>query len=184
MNARDETIDSAPAEPLLTYADARSCPRSDEDVRSAWPASLTSSAEIFTVAGLLLLGVAIRLIKISQPYVDSWSFKQGTIAMIAENFCRNGFNSFYPQINWSGKFSPLHRHGIVAAALPCILAYARFGVREWVCRAMSVLFFSLSLPFFYLLVKRSLIDAAPHLGAPHRSPRHRRDPLHLFNEQD
>jgi len=116
--------------------------------------------------------------------VDSWSFKQGTIAMIAENFCRNGVNSFYPQIKWAGKFSRLHRHGIAAAALPCILACGPFGVREWVGRATSVLFFSLSLPFFYLLVKRSLIDAAPHLGAPHRPPRRRRDLLHLFNEQD
>jgi len=104
--------------------------------------------------------------------------------MIAENFYRNGFNIFYPQIKWAGKFSRLHRHGIAAAAVPCILAYVPFGVREWVGRATSVLFFSLSLPFFYLLVKRSLIDAAPHLGALHRLPRRRRDPLHLFNDQD
>src|SRR5437868_14351015 len=100
--------------------------------------------------------------------------------MIAENFYRNGFNIFYPQIKWAGKFSRLHRHGIAAAALPCILAYVPFGVREWVGRAMSVLFFCLSLPFFYLLVKRSLIDAAPHFGALNRPTSRLRAPMYLF----
>ena len=58
--------------------------------------------EVLVLAGIVALALTVRLVNISQPYVDEWSYKQGTIAMIAENFYRNGFNIFYPQINWAG----------------------------------------------------------------------------------
>jgi hypothetical protein len=77
------------------------------------------SRETVALAGLLVLALAVRLIKISQPYVDEWSFKQGTIAMIAENFYRNGFNIFYPQINWAGP-AP----GYIGAEFPLVLFLA------------------------------------------------------------
>jgi hypothetical protein len=145
----------------LFYGDF-SCPSQNDD-----PTTLTDegilpplkrlplpSLENFSLAALLLLAVIVRLIKISQPYVDDWSFKQGTIAMIAENFYRNGFNIFYPQINWAGN-SP----GYIGTEFPLVpflasLLYIPFGVREWVGRAVSIVFFSLSLPFLYLLVKK------------------------------
>ena len=60
----------------------------------------------YQVVGILLYGVAIRLVSINQPFVDSWSHRQSDVAMIAENFYRNGFNIFYPEINW------LNRPGI------------------------------------------------------------------------
>jgi 4-amino-4-deoxy-L-arabinose transferase-like glycosyltransferase len=104
---------------------------------------------------LVSLSLLIRLIKISQPYVDQWSFKQGTIAMIAENFYRNGFNFFYPQINWAGASA-----GYIGTEFPLVpflasLLYVPFGVHEWIGRSISVAFFTLSLPFFYFLVKHT-----------------------------
>ncbi|MGH7796473.1 MAG: ArnT family glycosyltransferase [Candidatus Binatia bacterium] len=115
---------------------------------------LLQSREILLVAGMVTFGVAVRLIKISQPYVDGWSFKQGTIAMIAENFYRNGFNIFYPQVNWAGS-AP----GYMGTEFPLVpflasLLYMPFGVQEWIGRSLSVFFFSVSLPFFYLLAKK------------------------------
>ena len=112
------------------------------------------SREIVTLAGLLVLALAVRLIKISQPYVDEWSFKQGTIAMIAENFYRNGFNIFYPQINWAGNAA-----GYIGTEFPLVpflasLLYIPFGVQEWIGRSVSVTFSVLALPFFYFLVKK------------------------------
>ncbi len=111
--------------------------------------------EIFTLAGLLVLAATVRLIDISQPFVDRWSFKQGTIAMIAENFYRNGFNIFYPQINWAGS-SP----GYIGTEFPLVpfiasLLYGPLGVHEWIGRSISVVFFVLGLPFFYLLVRKT-----------------------------
>jgi 4-amino-4-deoxy-L-arabinose transferase-like glycosyltransferase len=117
-------------------------------------AKLLQSHEILPLVGLFLLALAVRLIKISQPYVDEWSFKQGTIAMIAENFYRNGFNIFYPQINWAGS-SP----GYIGTEFPLVpflasLLYVPFGVHEWIGRSVSVAFSVLSLPFFYLVVRK------------------------------
>ena len=115
---------------------------------------LFQSHDILPLVGLILLAVVVRLIKISQPYVDEWSYKQGTIAMIAENFYRNGFNIFYPQINWAGT-SP----GYIGTEFPLVpflasLLYIPFGVQEWIGRSVSVVFFSISLPFFYFLLKK------------------------------
>ena len=111
--------------------------------------------DLFWIATLVSLSVFIRVIKISQPYVDEWSFKQGTIAMIAENFYRNGFNIFYPQINWAGGSA-----GYIGTEFPLVpflasLLYVPFGVHEWIGRSVSVAFFTLSLPFFYWLVKQT-----------------------------
>jgi 4-amino-4-deoxy-L-arabinose transferase-like glycosyltransferase len=112
------------------------------------------SREILVLAGILGLALIVRLIRISQPYVDQWSFKQGTIAMIAENFYRNGFNIFYPQINWAGNSA-----GYIGTEFPLVpflasLLYIPFGVHEWIGRSVSVTFSVAALPFFYLLVKK------------------------------
>jgi 4-amino-4-deoxy-L-arabinose transferase-like glycosyltransferase len=104
---------------------------------------------------LCFAAVLVRLFAISQPYVDAWSYKQGTVAMIAENFYRNGFNLFYPQINWAGT-AP----GYIGTEFPLVpfiaaLLYVPFGVQEWIGRAVTLFSFTPSLLFFFLLVKRS-----------------------------
>src|SRR5213594_2913241 len=111
-------------------------------------------AEILPLAGLVVLAAALRLIDVAQPYVDEWSWKHGTNGMIAENFYRNGFNIFYPQINWAGSSA-----GYIGTEFPLVpflasLLYVPFGVHEWIGRSVSVVFSVLSLPFFYLLVKK------------------------------
>src|SRR5919197_5276001 len=118
---------------------------------------MTAQARRLPLDGLLLLtwlacGLGIRLIKISQPYVDAWSWRQADVAMIAENFYRHGFNLFYPQINWAGP-AP----GYVGTEFPLVpfLAaglYQIFGVQDWIGRVLLVGFFAASVPFLYLLI--------------------------------
>ena len=103
---------------------------------------------------LLGLGVSCRLVQISQPFIDAWSWRQADVAMIAENFYRHGFRLLYPQINWAG-----NGPGYVGTEFPLVpfiasLLYIGFGVHEWVGRAVSVFFFAVSVPFFYLLVRK------------------------------
>jgi hypothetical protein len=43
------------------------------------------------VFALVVLGVAIRVVGLTQPFIDFWSWRQSDVAMIAENFSRNGF---------------------------------------------------------------------------------------------
>jgi hypothetical protein len=71
-----------------------------------WTSGRTASrpGAVFALAGILCCGVAIRLIGITQPFVDAWSWRQADVAMIADNFYRNGFSILYPQVNWGGDF--------------------------------------------------------------------------------
>lgn len=111
--------------------------------------------EIFLLAVLIALGILIRIIKIDQPFIDAWSWRQSDVAMIAENFYRNGYNIFYPQINWAGT-DPGYI-GSEFQLLPIIASflYIFWGVQDWVGRSLSVLSFAFSMPFFYLLVKKT-----------------------------
>ena len=99
-----------------------------------------------------LLAVAVRLILINQPYIDHWSWRQSDVAAIARNFFEHGFRFGYPQIDWAGGSA-----GYVGTEFPILpflaaLCYKFAGIHEWIGRSQSVIFFAISLPFFFLLV--------------------------------
>ncbi|MEP6603093.1 MAG: glycosyltransferase family 39 protein [Spartobacteria bacterium] len=105
----------------------------------------------------LLIGVAavaVRLIAINQPFIDQWSWRQSDVAAIARNFFQNGFLFAYPQIDWAGE-----QPGYVGTEFPILpfkaaLCYKLLGVHEWIGRVQAVILFALSLPFFFLIVRR------------------------------
>ena len=97
--------------------------------------------------------VAARLILIDQPYVDYWSWRQSDVAAIARNFFEYGFRFGYPQIDWAGGSA-----GYVGTEFPILpflaaICYKFAGIHEWIGRSQSVIFFAISLPFFFLLVR-------------------------------
>ena len=97
--------------------------------------------------------VVVRLIFINQPYVDHWSWRQSDVAAIARNFSEGGFRFAYPQIDWAGDTT-----GYVGTEFPILpflaaLCYKIVGSREWIGRSQAVIFFAVSLPFFFLLVR-------------------------------
>ena len=101
-----------------------------------------------------LAAIAVRLIAITQPFIDNWSWRECDVAAIARNFFENGFHFAYPQVDWAGDAA-----GYVGTEFPLLpfavaLTYKFAGVHDWIGRAESVLFFALSLPFFYLFVRR------------------------------
>ena len=123
-------------------------------VEAASARPLLHARETAALAGVLSAGIAIRLMQISEPFVDRWSSRQADVAMIARNFHRHGFNIFYPQIDWAGS-AP----GYVGTEFPLVpfLAaslYSLFGEHEWIGRSVSVFFFAVSVPFLYLLVRK------------------------------
>jgi 4-amino-4-deoxy-L-arabinose transferase-like glycosyltransferase len=102
---------------------------------------------------LWLLAVTVRLILIDQPYVDHWSWRQSDVAAIARNFFEHGFRFSYPQIDWAGGSA-----GYVGTEFPVLpflaaICYKFAGIHEWIGRSQSVIFFAISLPFFFLLVR-------------------------------
>src|SRR6266702_4169607 len=114
-----------------------------------------------------ILAVAVRLILIDQPYVDHWSWRQSDVAAIARNFSENGFRFAYPQIDWAGS-AP----GYVGTEFPILpflaaICYKCVGAHEWIGRSESVIFFAVSLPFFFLLVRETwpgLLGHEPSAG--------------------
>jgi Dolichyl-phosphate-mannose-protein mannosyltransferase len=105
------------------------------------------------VIGVWILAVAARLIFIDQPYIDHWSWRQSDVAAIARNFSEGGFRFGYPQIDWAGDAT-----GYVGTEFPILpfvaaICYKFAGIQEWIGRSQSVIFFALSLPFFFLLVR-------------------------------
>jgi 4-amino-4-deoxy-L-arabinose transferase-like glycosyltransferase len=103
---------------------------------------------------VLLVSIALRLIHITEPFVDSWSWKQLTNAMVARNYYLHGYHFFYPQIDWAGPYA-----GYIGTEFPTVpflaaLLYRVFGVHEWVGRSVSVAFFAAGAPFLYLLVRK------------------------------
>lgn len=128
---------------------------------SAAPAvSAGAQYQSVVLVGLLVLGVGLRLIDITQPYVDAWSWRQSGVAMVAENLYRGGFDIFHPRINYAGNVP-----GYVGTEFPLVpglaaALYIIFGVQEWVGRLIPVLFFAASVPFFYLLVRKVFTDRA------------------------
>src|SRR3954469_25374244 len=103
---------------------------------------------------ICIFAVAARLIFINQPYIDHWSWRQSDVAAIARNFFQNGFRFGYPQIDWAGN-APGYV-GTECPILPLIAAvcYKLAGVHEWIGRIQAVILFAISLPFFFLLVRK------------------------------
>ena len=103
--------------------------------------------------GLSILAVAVRFIGVSQPFIDNWSWRQSDVATIARNFSRGGFDFFHPRIDWAGA-----EPGYVGTEFPILpfavsIAYKAIGEHDWLGRAETILFFAMSLPFFFLLVR-------------------------------
>ena len=109
---------------------------------------------------LSIFAVTARLILIDQPYIDRWSWRQSDVAAIARNFKENGFHFTHPQIDWAGD-TPGYV-GTEFPILPFVAAscYKFAGVHEWIGRLQAVIFFTASLPFFFLLVREIFGDTA------------------------
>src|SRR5262249_712133 len=114
---------------------------------------------------ICVLAVAARLMWIDQPYIDHWSWRQGDVAAIARSFLQNGFRFGYPQIDWAG-----NAPGYVGTEFPILpfiaaVCYKFAGVHEWIGRVQAVIFFAVSLPFFFLLVREIFGSTAAVLAS-------------------
>jgi 4-amino-4-deoxy-L-arabinose transferase-like glycosyltransferase len=101
-----------------------------------------------------MLAVAVRLLGINQPYTGEWSWRQSDVAAIARNYFVGGFHFARPQIDWAGD-----QPGYVGTEFPILpfigaLCYKFVGVHEWVGRIQAVILFAISLPLFYLIVRK------------------------------
>src|SRR6266516_3809957 len=79
---------------------------------------------------VLVPGIILRMLYIDQPFVDAWSWREADMATIARNFYRNGFNVFYPQINWAGSDPGYVGTEFQLVSLLASAMYVPFGIHE------------------------------------------------------
>src|ERR1700746_3491362 len=113
---------------------------------------MTRPARLAIVIGIL--AIVVRLIGINQPYIGEWSWRQSDVAAIARNYFVGGFHFARPQIDWAGD-----QPGYVGTEFPILpfvaaICYEFLGVHEWIGRIQAVILFAISLPFFYLIVRK------------------------------
>ena len=112
------------------------------------------------VIGMSILAIGARLILVDQPFVDHWSWRQSDVAAIARNYFQGGYSFANPQIDWAGD-----QPGFVGTEFPILpflvaALYKCFGSHEWIGRIQAVILFALSLPFFFLLVRKAFGEIA------------------------
>jgi 4-amino-4-deoxy-L-arabinose transferase-like glycosyltransferase len=122
--------------------------------RVATRAESLFNSEVNRVMVIAAVGVGLRLVHLDADLWEKHSWRQAEVAMIASNFYHNGFNILYPQVNWGGNMP-----GYVGTEFPLVsfiiaVLYSWFGEQLILGRLVSIGFFCLSVPFFYLLVRR------------------------------
>jgi len=106
------------------------------------------------LAGLLSVAAIMRLYYIRQPYVDAFSWRQSSTAMIADNFHRNGWNIFFPEVSWSGPGPSYQGREFQTVSYVAALLYEVVGRHDFVGRAVAVTFGLIGIFALYQLVRR------------------------------
>ena len=125
---------------------------------------------LLIIAGILLL-ICPRLWHMIGPIDDPHAWRQCDTANYALAFHKNGINLLYPSVCWMGD----HKTVILEFPFPemlMALAYNLFGYHLFLARVITLLFFSGSAVYFYLLVnnlfgrRMALISAAVYMVLP------------------
>src|SRR5205807_2872359 len=82
-----------------------------------------------------------------------WSWRQSDVATIARHFGEEGFRFAYPQIDWAGDAAGYVGTEFTILPFTAAICYKFAGIHEWIGRSQAVIFFAVSLPFFFLLVR-------------------------------
>jgi hypothetical protein len=120
--------------------------------------STTGSANAtFYVVGLLLVilvGALLRFENINQPFVDKFSWRETSTAMMAQNFYRGHWNILYPEVDWGGPGPNYQGREFQTVTYIAAILYIPFGQHEWVSRGVTVSFGLWGIFALYQLVRR------------------------------
>lgn len=111
----------------------------------------------FSLKRILLLIVLafafyFRLPGMSNPLLDTHSWRQTQTAMFARNLYRNHLNIFLPEVDWNGKDKGYIESEFQLYPFIVAVFYKIFGVREVIGKFIALLFFVAALYYLFLLV--------------------------------
>jgi hypothetical protein len=114
---------------------------------------------------ILVLGAALRLEKVNQPFVDNFSWRQASTAMMASNFYHTSWNILYPEIDWNGPHPGYQGREFQTVTYIAALLYVVLGQHDWIGRALASGFGLWGIFALYSLVRRVWDDQRALLSA-------------------
>jgi hypothetical protein len=110
--------------------------------------------KVYLLIAILVVAATLRLNHITQPFIDIFSWRQSSTAMMAENFYRKNWNIFYPEVNWTGAGPNYQGREFQTVTYIAALLYMLVGQHDWVGRCVAVMFGLWGIFALYQLVRR------------------------------
>ena len=107
--------------------------------------------DLYPISFLLSLAFCLRIYNIQSPILGVHSWRQADTAAMARNFYENGYNFFYPQIDWGGNLAGYCQTEFPIYPFFIAILYKFFGVHESIGRLLSISFSLVTIYFFYKL---------------------------------
>ncbi len=108
----------------------------------------------YFLIAILILAIALRVNHIDQPYVDVFSWRQTSTAMMADNYFRTNWNIFFPEVSWGGPGPNYQGREFQTVSYLSALLYTVFGKQDWVGRLVATTFGVWGVFALYQLVRR------------------------------
>lgn len=108
----------------------------------------------YSLLTILVLAAVVRLYRIEQPFIDIFSWRQTSTAMMADNFYRRNWNIFYPEISWDGAGPSYNGREFQTVSYLAALLYTVFGQQDWIGRSIALIFGVWGIFALYQLVRR------------------------------
>ncbi|MEO7964891.1 MAG: glycosyltransferase family 39 protein [Gemmatimonadaceae bacterium] len=106
------------------------------------------------LAVILAVGAYFRAWHVRQPFVDAFSWRQASTAMIAENYYRTDPNILLPEVNWSGPGPNYQGREFQTVTYLASIIYRVLGQRDWIGRGIAGAFGLWGIFALYQLVRR------------------------------
>src|SRR5215831_10220582 len=132
------------------------------------PRSTRTEKATLSIVALLLflaLGGVLRLEHVAEPFVDKFSWREASTAMIAQNFYRGHWNILYPEVDWGGPGPNYQGREFQTVTYVAAILYHVFGQHEWVSRSVTVSFGLWGIFALYKLIRRVWDDERALVGA-------------------
>lgn len=112
----------------------------------------SSANKQYAIFYLMSFFILLRMINLLAPILGAQSWRQADTAAITRNFFENGYNLFYPQVDWGGNTAGFVESEFPVYQFVIALFYKIFGIHEFIGRLISIGFSAISLLLFYKIV--------------------------------
>ncbi|MDX8448398.1 ArnT family glycosyltransferase [Mesorhizobium captivum] len=114
---------------------------------------------------ILLVAAIARFHNITQPLVDSFSWRETSTAMMADNFQQRSWNIFFPEVSWTGPGPSYQGREFQIVSYLTALLYQLFGWHDWFGRMIAAAFGMVTVFSLHRLAALCWDEAHAHAAA-------------------